>query len=146
MGPSRHAEGYYGARRELLQVMHGSSKEEEGAMLRRWERQIDSETGTLRKTVERYKESVKDMIARGESASLPAARRLILRWFEPLRDAIHREQQTVRAHNIYCSASPLTSWSPSCRVCIDVLEAHCLISTQGECLPCAKDLCDCRSS
>ncbi len=75
--------------------MQGSSKEEDAAMLRLWERQIDSETNTLQRTVERYKESVAAMEARGERTQLPAARRLILRWYEPLRDAIHREQQAV---------------------------------------------------
>ncbi|CAL8471810.1 g11352 [Coccomyxa elongata] len=81
--------------RELIKVMQGTSKEGGADMLRAWERQIDSETGTLEEAVERYKKAVADMKKRGEFAELAPARRMMLQWFEPLRDAIAREQRAV---------------------------------------------------
>ena len=86
-----------GACRELIKLMQGTSKEGGAAMLRAWERQIDSETGALEVAVTRYKTAVADMKKRGEFAELAPARHMMLQWFEPLRDAIAREQRAVRA-------------------------------------------------
>ncbi|BDA47730.1 probable DNA-directed RNA polymerase 2, chloroplastic/mitochondrial [Coccomyxa sp. Obi] len=81
--------------RELIKVMQGTSKEGGADMLRAWERQIDNETQALEEAVERYKKGVEDMKKRGEYAELTPARRMILQWFEPLRDAIAREQRAI---------------------------------------------------
>ncbi len=123
-----HEHGLCCACRELIKVMQGTSKEGGADMLRAWERQIDSETGTLEEAVERYKKAVADMKKRGEFAELAPARRMMLQWFEPLRDAIAREQRAVRLIQLrsLASSSLLTGRrsdmmhacpTPSCKLC-----------------------------
>ena len=83
--------------RTVLETMRQKSGDDEEVVLTAWEREIDKETRTLQKATEMYKAGVESMKRRGEEGNLPPVRRLILSWFEPLRDAIAREQQAVRS-------------------------------------------------
>lgn len=105
--------------------MQGTSKEGGADMLRAWERQIDSEAGALKDAVTRYKKAVADMKKRGEFAELAPARRMMLQWFEPLRDAIAREQRAVRltlqssslaGSHLLTGMMPFCP-TPSCKLC-----------------------------
>lgn len=95
-------------------------------MLRLWERQIENETASLHAMVERYRANLEAMKARGEGAQLPEARKMMLEWFEPLRDAIAREQQAVRPTSL-CNRLPVTR--ASCWLCF----MHLLHYVSGHC-------------
>lgn len=45
----------------------------------------------------RYQKEHLSLVARGQAASLPEARRMLLKWFAPMTAAIQREQQRVGA-------------------------------------------------
>ncbi|KAL4451184.1 hypothetical protein ABPG77_009256 [Micractinium sp. CCAP 211/92] len=67
-----------------------------GRELRRnWQRQIILETQALDATRARYQKEHLSLVARGQAASLPEARRMLLKWFAPMTAAIQREQQRI---------------------------------------------------
>lgn len=68
-----------------------------GRELRRnWQRQVILETKALDATRARYQKEQLSAFARGQAASLPEARQMLLRWFGPVTAAIQKEQQRVR--------------------------------------------------
>lgn len=69
----------------------------EGKALRdNWRRQVVLETRAVEAAAARYRRDLAAAVQRGEGANLPASRRLLLRWYAPLVDAIKEEQRKVR--------------------------------------------------
>ncbi|GMH34103.1 hypothetical protein BSKO_01937 [Bryopsis sp. KO-2023] len=64
-------------------------------MERQYEKQVELEQRSLYDALEKYKKEVKSAKSRDMVAALPRAKRLLLRWFEPLVAAIKNEQQRV---------------------------------------------------
>ena len=81
----------------LLALTEGRSSEEEQEVLKAWRRQAYNETRALDEAVEKWREEVAGLRERGAIGRMPLAKRMMLQWFEPLRDAIAREQHAVSA-------------------------------------------------
>ena len=79
----------------LLALTEGRSSEEEQEVLKAWRRQAHNETRALDEAVEKWREEVAGLRERGAIGRMPLAKRMMLQWFEPLRDAIAREQHAV---------------------------------------------------
>lgn len=68
----------------------------EGLKLKQnWQRQVLLETRAVDGAALRYQRDIKGTIRRGDAASLPAARLLVLQWFRPLTEAIREEQKSI---------------------------------------------------
>ncbi|KAL6766761.1 hypothetical protein ACKKBG_A37250 [Auxenochlorella protothecoides x Auxenochlorella symbiontica] len=68
----------------------------EGRALRdNWRRQVVLETRAVEAAAARYRRDLAAAVQRGEGANLPASRRLLLRWYAPLVDAIKEEQRKI---------------------------------------------------
>lgn len=63
------------------------------AMRDSWKRQVVLETRAVEAAAARYRRDLASAIQRGEGANMPVARRLLLRWFPPLVEAIREEQR-----------------------------------------------------
>jgi hypothetical protein len=60
-----------------------------------WQRQIILETRAVEAARARYRREAAAMVDRNAGATLPAARQLLVSWFQPLADAIRAEQLRV---------------------------------------------------
>lgn len=60
-----------------------------------WQRQIILETRAVEAALARYRREAASMVERGAGATLPAARKLLVSWFQPLAQAIREEQFRV---------------------------------------------------
>jgi hypothetical protein len=60
-----------------------------------WQRQVILETRAVDAAAARYRREVSVAVARGAGATLPAARELLVSWFQPLAEAIRQEQAHV---------------------------------------------------
>ncbi|KAL4525788.1 hypothetical protein Ndes2526B_g09281 [Nannochloris sp. 'desiccata'] len=60
-----------------------------------WQRQIILETRAVEAALARYRREAASMVERNQGATLPAARKLLVSWFQPLADAIRAEQLRV---------------------------------------------------
>ena len=60
-----------------------------------WQRQIILETRAVEAALARYRREAASMVDRGTAGTLPAARKLLVSWFQPLADAIRAEQLRV---------------------------------------------------
>ena len=60
-----------------------------------WQRQIILETRAVEASAARYRKDMESAKSRGATASMPAARRMILEWFQPLTQSIREEQRAV---------------------------------------------------
>ncbi|XP_023537295.1 DNA-directed RNA polymerase 3B, chloroplastic-like isoform X2 [Cucurbita pepo subsp. pepo] len=73
-------------------------------LLRR--RQIKAETEAWEKTVEEYKELEREMCEKKLAPNLPYVKTLFLGWFEPLKQAIEKEQKTQRSKKQKAAFAP----------------------------------------
>ena len=69
-------------------------------MLKAWRRQAHNETRALDEAVKKWREEVAALRERGAIDRMPLAKRMMLQWFDPLRDAIAREQHAVSASKL----------------------------------------------
>ena len=60
-----------------------------------WKRQIILETRAVDAAVARYRRDFAAAINRGAGATMPAARRLLTGWFNPLKESIKEEQEKI---------------------------------------------------
>ena len=81
----------------LLALTEGRSSEEEQEVLKAWRRQAHNETRALDNAVQKWRREVAALLERRTIERMPLAKRVMLQWFEPLRNAIAREQHTVSA-------------------------------------------------
>lgn len=73
-------------------------------LLRR--RQIKAETEAWEKMVEEYKELEREMCEKKLAPNLPYVKTLFLGWFEPLKQAIEKEQKTQRSKKQKAAFAP----------------------------------------
>ncbi|XP_022969563.1 DNA-directed RNA polymerase 3B, chloroplastic isoform X1 [Cucurbita maxima] len=73
-------------------------------LLRR--RQLKAETEAWEKTVEEYKELEREMCEKKLAPNLPYVKSLFLGWFEPLKQAIEKEQKTQRSKKQKAAFAP----------------------------------------
>ncbi|XP_047316621.1 DNA-directed RNA polymerase 3, chloroplastic [Impatiens glandulifera] len=69
-------------------------------------RQIRAETEAWEKMVEEYKELDREMCEKKLAPNLPYVKKLFLGWFEPLREAISKDQSAVRSKKQKAAFSP----------------------------------------
>lgn len=79
----------------LLALTEGRSSEEEAQVVAAWKRQADIETKAVEKAVQKWREGLETMRRAGAVERMPPANKMMLQWFEPLRDSIAAEQQRV---------------------------------------------------
>jgi DNA-directed RNA polymerase len=85
--------------RELERVVEqGRARRAEHRRLR--QRQVKAETEAWARAAEEYRQLEREMLDRNLAPSLPYVKSLFLGWFEPLRDAIARDQDVQRRKRV----------------------------------------------
>lgn len=88
-------------------------------LLRR--RQIRAETEAWEKMVEEYKELVREMCEKKLAPNLPYVKSLFLGWFEPLREAIEKEQNTQKSKKQKAAFAPHIELLPADKMAVIVM-------------------------
>lgn len=88
-------------------------------LLRR--RQIKAETEAWESRVEEYRELEREMCERKLAPNLPYVKKLILGWFEPLREAIEKEQNTQRSKKNKAAFAPFIDALPADKMAVIVM-------------------------
>ncbi|XP_062158881.1 DNA-directed RNA polymerase 3B, chloroplastic isoform X2 [Alnus glutinosa] len=88
-------------------------------LLRR--RQIKAETEAWERMVEEYRELQREMCEKKLAPNLPYVKALFLGWFEPLRDAIEREQKVQRTKKQKAAFAPHIDLLPPDKMAVIVM-------------------------
>lgn len=88
-------------------------------LLRR--RQIKAETEAWERMVEEYRELEREMCEKKLAPNLPYVKALFLGWFEPLRDAIEKEQKTQRTKKHKAAFAPHIDLLPADKMAVIVM-------------------------
>uniref|UniRef100_A0A2N9HEQ2 DNA-directed RNA polymerase n=1 Tax=Fagus sylvatica TaxID=28930 RepID=A0A2N9HEQ2_FAGSY len=88
-------------------------------LLRR--RQIKAETEAWERMVEEYRELEREMCEKKLAPTLPYVKALFLGWFEPLRDAIEREQKVQRTKKQKAAFAPHIDLLPADKMAVIVM-------------------------
>ncbi|GFP94803.1 DNA-directed RNA polymerase 3 chloroplastic [Phtheirospermum japonicum] len=88
-------------------------------LLRR--RQIKAETEAWEDMVEEYRELEREMCERKLAPNLPYVKKLILGWFEPLREAIEKEQNLRRSKKNKAAFAPFIDALPADKMAVIVM-------------------------
>lgn len=84
-------------------------------------RQVKAETEAWEKEVEEYRELQREMCEKKLAPNLPYVKKLFLGWFEPLRDAIEKEQKTQRSKKHRAAYSPYIDSLPADKMAVIVM-------------------------
>ena len=76
-----------------MALTEGRSTEDEARVKAAWERQARIETEAVQEAIRRWKEELASMRRAGAVDRHPTALNMMLKWFEPLSEAIAAEQQ-----------------------------------------------------
>lgn len=88
-------------------------------MLRR--RQIKAETEAWEQMVEEYRELEREMCEKKLAPNLPYVKKLMLGWFEPLRQAIEREQNAEMTQKHRTAYAPHIDSLPADKMAVIVM-------------------------
>ncbi|KAK6156642.1 hypothetical protein DH2020_010890 [Rehmannia glutinosa] len=88
-------------------------------LLRR--RQIKAETEAWENMVEEYRELEREMCERKLAPNLPHVKKLMLGWFEPLREAIEKEQNVQRSKKNKAAFAPYVDALPADKMAVIVM-------------------------
>ncbi|PIN02099.1 Mitochondrial/chloroplast DNA-directed RNA polymerase RPO41 [Handroanthus impetiginosus] len=88
-------------------------------LLRR--RQIQAETDAWERMVEEYRELEREMCEKKLAPNLPYVKKLILGWFEPLRAAIEREQNSQKTEKQRVAYAPFIDVLPAEKMAVIVM-------------------------
>lgn len=88
-------------------------------LLRR--RQIKAETQAWERSLDEYKELEREMREKKLAPNLPHVKALFLGWFEPLRDAIAKEQRTQRTKKQKAAFAPHIDLLPADKMALIVM-------------------------
>ena len=88
-------------------------------LLRR--RQIKAETEAWERMVEEYRELEREMCEKKLAPTLPYVKALFLGWFEPLRDAIEKEQKMQRTKKHKAAFAPHIDLLPADKMAVIVM-------------------------
>ncbi|KMZ74274.1 DNA-directed RNA polymerase [Zostera marina] len=106
------------AKRDLNKALN-SMKNQKSSALRR--RQVKLETQAWENATEEYKELQNEMLKKKLAPNLPYFKKLILDWFEPLRDAISREQELQKVKHRKASYATQIGMLPADKMAVIVL-------------------------
>uniref|UniRef100_A0A5B7BD76 DNA-directed RNA polymerase n=1 Tax=Davidia involucrata TaxID=16924 RepID=A0A5B7BD76_DAVIN len=99
-------------------------------LLRR--RQIRAETEAWEKIVEEYRELEREMCEKKLAPNLPYVKKLFLGWFEPLRDAILKEQRTQWSKKHKAAYAPHIDLLPADKMAVIVMHKMMGLLMTGE--------------
>ncbi|CAI0552881.1 unnamed protein product [Linum tenue] len=100
-------------------------------MLKR--RQVKIETEAWERAANEYRELLKEMCEHKLAPNLPYMKSLFLGWFEPLRDAIHKEQELIRQGKCRAAYAPYFNHLPADMTCVITMHKLMgLMMTVGE--------------
>ncbi|KAG8372537.1 hypothetical protein BUALT_Bualt12G0076400 [Buddleja alternifolia] len=88
-------------------------------LLRR--RQVKAETEAWENMVEEYRELEREMCEKKLAPNLPYVKKLILGWFEPLREAIEKEQNSQRTRKSKAAFAPFVDALPADKMAVIVM-------------------------
>lgn len=88
-------------------------------LLRR--RQVKAETEAWENMVEEYRELEREMCERKLAPNLPYFKKLMLGWFQPLREAIEKEQNKVRSKKNKAAFAPFIDALPADKIAVIVM-------------------------
>lgn len=86
----------------LMALTEGRSTEDEARVKAAWERQARIETEAVEEAIRRWKEEMGSMRRAGAVDRHPTAISMMLKWFEPLTEAIAAEQQQASSLSCVC--------------------------------------------
>ncbi|XP_073034567.1 DNA-directed RNA polymerase 3, chloroplastic-like [Primulina eburnea] len=98
-------------------------------LLRR--RQIKAETEAWENKVEEYRELEREMCEKKLAPNLPYVKKLILGWFEPLREAIMKEQKTRRTKKNKAAFAPFVDALPAEKMAVIVMHKIMALMMMG---------------
>ncbi|XP_022731756.1 DNA-directed RNA polymerase 3, chloroplastic isoform X4 [Durio zibethinus] len=113
--------GVYKMANRTVKIEHKEIEKRKYNLLRR--RQVKEETEAWEKRVEEYRELEKEMLEKKLAPNLPYVKGLFLGWFEPLRDAIAREQkvQKGKSKNRRAAYAPHIDLLPADKMAVIVM-------------------------
>lgn len=111
--------GIYKKTRQEVKLEFKEIERRKYNMLRR--RQIKAETEAWERTVEEYKELEKEMRERKLAPNLPHVKSLFLGWFEPLREAIAKEQRVQQTKKQKAAFAPHIDLLPAEKMALIVM-------------------------
>lgn len=94
-------------------------------------RQIEAETEAWQKMVEEYKELEREMCAKKLAPNLPYMKKLFLGWFEPLKNAIEKEQKAKKTKKKVAFA-PYVDCLPADKLAVIVMHRLMGLLMMGE--------------
>ncbi|XP_075474300.1 DNA-directed RNA polymerase 3, chloroplastic-like [Primulina tabacum] len=98
-------------------------------LLRR--RQIKAETEAWENKVDEYRELEREMCEKKLAPNLPYVKKLILGWFEPLREAIMKEQKTRRTKKNKAAFAPFVDALPAEKMAVIVMHKIMALMMMG---------------
>ncbi|OMO87102.1 DNA-directed RNA polymerase, phage-type, partial [Corchorus capsularis] len=106
---------------ETVKIEHMEIEKRKYNLLRR--RQVKEETEAWERMVEEYRELERNMCQKKLAPNLPHIKGLFLGWFEPLREAIAREQtiQRGKPKNVRASHAPYIDLLPADKMAVIVM-------------------------
>lgn len=118
---SLFVKGLYRIANRKVKIEQKEIKRKKNNWLRR--RQIKEETEAWEKTVEEYREMEREMREKKLAPNLPHVKGLFLGWFEPLREAIAREQklQKLKSKKLKAAYAPHIDLLPPEKMAVIVM-------------------------
>lgn len=95
-------------------------------------RQIGAETEAWEKTVEEYRELEREMCEKNLAPNLPYFKKLFLGWFEPLRNAIEKEQKSEKTKKKKAAFAPYIDSLPADKMAVIVMHKVMALLMTGE--------------
>lgn len=100
-------------------------------------RQIEAETEAWEDMVEEYRELEREMCEKKLAPNLPYVKKLFLGWFEPLREAIAKEQTLKQSKKRKAAYSPNIDCLPADKMAVIVMHkmmALLMMGKEGSCV------------
>ncbi|XAR66724.1 DNA-directed RNA polymerase [Bertholletia excelsa] len=95
-------------------------------------RQIRAETEAWEKMVEEYRELLREMCEKKLAPNLPYVKKLFLGWFEPMREAIAKEQSTQHSKKKKAAFAPYIDSLPADKMAIIVMHKMMALLMSGQ--------------
>lgn len=100
-------------------------------------RQVKAETEAWESMVEEYRELEREMCDKKLAPNLPYVKKLFLGWFEPLRDAILKEQRSQKSRKHKAAYAPCIDCLPADKIAVIVMHkmmALLMTGQEGRCV------------
>ncbi|KAK1399892.1 DNA-directed RNA polymerase [Heracleum sosnowskyi] len=95
-------------------------------------RQVKVETEAWESMVEEYRELQREMCDKKLAPHLPYVKKLFLGWFEPLRDAILKEQRSLKSRKHLAAYAPCIGYLPADKIAVIVMHKMMALLMTGQ--------------